>query len=259
MSTSQSTPAPIPAGPAWVRQVQRITTYMTEDVGGGPRPLKMAWAVNTHKVITAFIILAMMVHFDNFSVGAWVYLALHGTYGYCWLIKDATCRDANFDRRITLGATAVLYLGLIAWYWVLPYLFISRHIEPGYPLLAACIAVHTFGVVLMVAADLQKNFILKLRKGLISGGVFAYTRNPNYLGEILIYGTYAVLAAHWLGWAVVLWCWLGLFLPRMLAKDVSLSRHPGWAQYKARSGLLLPSWRLLQAPFKASTEEGKAC
>lgn len=259
MTTPRSTTAPANPAATWIRQAQRITTYMTEDLGGGPRPLKMAWAVNTHKVITGFIILAMMYHFDNFSVSAWIYLALHGTYGYCWLIKDATCRDANFDRRITLGGTAVLYLGLIAWYWVLPYLFISRHIEPSLPLLAACVAVHTFGVVLMVAADLQKNFILKMRKGLISTGVFAYTRNPNYLGEILIYGTYAVLAAHWLGWAVVLWCWLGLFLPRMLAKDVSLSRHPGWAQYKARSGLLVPSWHLLLAPFKPSAGESKGC
>jgi len=257
MNTATSTGTQL--APAWVREAQRWTTYFTEDFGGGPRPLKMAWAVNTHKVITAFIILAMMVHFDNFSVGAWVYLALHGSYGYCWLIKDATCRDANFDRRITLGGTLVLYVGLIAWYWLLPYLFLSRHIEPSYPLLAACIAVHTVGVVLMVAADLQKNFILKMRKGLIDSGVFAYTRNPNYLGEILIYGTYAVLAAHWAGWVVVLYCWLGLFLPRMLAKDASISRHPGWAEYKARSCLLLPSWRILLAPFKALGGEGRSC
>jgi len=26
----------------------------------------------------------------------------------------------------------------------------------------------------------------------------------------------------------------------MLVKDASISRHPGWAGYKARSGLLIP-------------------
>jgi hypothetical protein len=42
----------------------------------------------------------------------------------------------------------------------------------------------------------------------------------------------------------VLLQWTLLFLPRMLAKDASISRHAGWTQYKARSGLIIP-WRIL--------------
>lgn len=30
----------------WVRHASRITNYLIEDVGGGPRPLKLAWAIN---------------------------------------------------------------------------------------------------------------------------------------------------------------------------------------------------------------------
>lgn len=241
--------------PAWAQWLHRTITWLTEDLGGGPRLVKMAWAINFHKVVTGALIFAMMVHFGNFSVGALVYLALHGIYGWCWLIKDATCRDANFERRITFGGVASLYAGLIAWYWVLPYLFISRHVEPAPAKLAAVIAVHTFGIALMVAADLQKNLTLRSRKGLITTGVFAYTRNPNYLGEVLIYGSYAALASHWLGWVVVGWCWLGVFLPRMLLKDASISRYPGWDAYKARSGLLIPGWRLLVAPLAITDQE----
>ena len=74
--------------------------------------------------------------------------------------------------------------------------------------------------------------------------MFAYTRNPNFLGEIMIYATYAIMAAHIAGWIFVLLQWTLLFLPRMLAKDASISRHPGWAEYKARSGLIVP-WRIL--------------
>ncbi len=96
----------------------------------------------------------------------------------------------------------------------------------------------------MIGADLQKTFTLRLRPGLISNGMFAYTRNPNFLGEIMIYGTYAILAASIFGWIFVLLQWTLLFLPRMLVKDASISRHPGWAEYKARSGLLIP-WRIL--------------
>ena len=103
----------------------------------------------------------------------------------------------------------------------------------------------------MAAADLQKNCTLRHRKGLITEGVFAYTRNPNYLGEIMIYGTYALLAAHWFGYLVIVLQFVGLFLPRMLAKDASISRYPGWAEYERRSGLLVP-WRLITGARKPS-------
>lgn len=230
--------------PGWAVVADRWVRYLTEDLGGGPKVVKIAQMVNFHKVITAFLILGMMKWFDNFSTAAWIYLALHGTYGYCWLIKDFSFRDIYFDRRVTFGGVLFTYVGLVAWYWLLPYLFLSRHVDPPGVLLWFCVALHTLGCVLMVAADLQKNLVLRLRRGLITDGVFTYTRNPNYLGEIMIYASYALLAAHWAGWVVVLWCWLGVFLPRMLLKDVSLSRYPGWADYKARSGLVFP-WRVL--------------
>ena len=86
--------------------------------------------------------------------------------------------------------------------------------------------------------------VTAVAKGLIANGMFAYTRNPNFLGEIMIYATYAILAASIFGWIFVLLQWFLLFLPRMLVKDASISRHPDWAEYKARSGLLIP-WRIL--------------
>ena len=97
----------------------------------------------------------------------------------------------------------------------------------------------------MIGADLQKTFTLRLKPGLISNGMFAYTRNPNFLGEIMIYATYAIMAAQLAGWIFVLLQWTLLFLPRMLAKDASISRHAGWTEYKARSGLIIP-WRILR-------------
>jgi protein-S-isoprenylcysteine O-methyltransferase Ste14 len=230
--------------PGWAIQADRAVRFLTEDLGGGPRVVKIAQMINFHKVITAFLIFGMMAYFGNFTTPAWIYLALHGTYGYCWLIKDFAFRDVYFDKRVTYGGVLFTYAGLVAWYWLLPYLFISRFVAPSNAMLWFCISLHTLGCVLMVAADLQKNLVLRLHKGLITDGVFTYTRNPNYLGEIMIYASYALLTAHWAGWLVVLWCWLGVFLPRMLLKDASISRHPGWVDYKARSGLVFP-WRVL--------------
>ena len=43
------------------------------------------------------------------------------------------------------------------------------------------------GVVVMLLSDSQKYYTLKYKKGLISDGMMKYTRNPNYLGEVMIY------------------------------------------------------------------------
>jgi steroid 5-alpha reductase family enzyme len=151
------------------------------------------------------------------------------------------------DKPVTFGGAFFLYAAYGVWIWGLPWLFLSRHIEPSNLTLAFCIGLHTLGLVTMIAADLQKTFTLRLKKGLIANGMFAYTRNPNFLGEIMIYASYAILAASVAGWIFVLAQWFLLFLPRMLMKDASISRHPGWAEYKARSGLLIPrrivSWK----------------
>ena len=239
------------AAPGWARTVYDVSGKLTEDFGPGPKHLKMAWVINFHKIITLFIICGMMVHYDNFSTAAWVYLGLHGVYGYCWLVKDFAFRDGSFETRVTYGGALMTYLVLVGWYWLLPYLFISRHVDPSGPLLFLAIAMHTQGITWMIAADCQKYFSLKYRKGLITEGVFSFTRNPNFLGEIMIYGSYALLANHWLGWLVFGYA-LVFFYSRMQVKDASISRYPEWEAYAARSNRLIP-WRLLLAPFAGST------
>ena len=52
----------------------------------------LSWAVNLHKFLTVFVIALFMILFDNYSTVAWVYLALHGAYGFCWLLKHVAFR-----------------------------------------------------------------------------------------------------------------------------------------------------------------------
>jgi protein-S-isoprenylcysteine O-methyltransferase Ste14 len=111
-------------------------------------------------------------------------------------------------------------------------------------MLAVAVALHTIGVVTMIAADGQRHFILKNKSGLFTGGLYAYTRNPNYLGETMLYSAYALLAQHWLAWAIVGYAVFSTFLPRMYQKDYALSRHSGWVAYKAKTGLIIP-WGML--------------
>ena len=106
--------------------------------------------------------------------------------------------------------------------------------------LAGATVLYVLGVVLMMASDAQKFFTLKVRRGLITDGFFARVRHPNYLGEMMLYASFAVVAGHWIPWVVLAWVWGGVFVPNMLRKEASMARHPGWAAYRARTGFLLP-------------------
>ncbi|MEO5583717.1 MAG: DUF1295 domain-containing protein [Saprospiraceae bacterium] len=53
-------------------------------------------------------------------------------------------------------------------------------------------------IVLMMTSEAQKYYTLKYHLDLINEGLFTKTRNPNYLGEMMIYAPYALMARHWL-------------------------------------------------------------
>jgi protein-S-isoprenylcysteine O-methyltransferase Ste14 len=75
---------------------------------------------------------------------------------------------------------------------------------------------------------------------LITDGLFARTRNPNYLGELLIYLSFAGLALHWAPLVVVALFLAIVWIPNMRRKDRSLARYPEFADYKDRSYRLIP-------------------
>lgn len=230
--------------PAWARTVDAITSYLTEDFLGGPRICKMATPINLHKGASVFVVALMMVWYGNFSTAAWVYLALHGTYGFCWLLKHYAFPDRSWEVKITAGGAVVTFL-VLATYWVAPYLLISgvlgpQHPAPSAPLLSLCIGLYAFGLVMMMGSDCQKFFTLKYHSGLITDGFFRYVRHPNHLGEMLIYGSFALLVQHWIPWAILLWWWFGKFLVNMLKAESSISRYPEWEAYKARTGMVIP-------------------
>jgi protein-S-isoprenylcysteine O-methyltransferase Ste14 len=153
--------------------------------------------------------------------------------------------DRGWQQRVTFGGAALSFLLVLAPYWVLPWLLISGVLGPGHPqptppLMAACIVIFTVGLTLMLGADAQKHAALAARPGLITTGFYARMRHPNYLGEMLIYASFALMVRHWIPWAILAFIWTCVFLTNIAAQEVSLSRHPGWATYKARTGLLLP-------------------
>ena len=201
--------------------------------------MKVKDAINLHKGLTFFFVLGLMLAYQNFTLGAWVYLSLHSTYGFLWLLKDQIFPDKQWEQEIPFGQ-GVFTFGLVNLYWVAPFILISSGTVPPLPLVAAAISINILGVFLHFTSDAQKYYTLKYRPGLITEGFFARCRNTNYLGEILIYTAFALLTQHWLPFLILAGFVGGLFFPNMSKKDQSLSRYPEFADYKERSGLLLP-------------------
>ncbi|HEY9874406.1 MAG TPA: DUF1295 domain-containing protein [Candidatus Obscuribacterales bacterium] len=201
--------------------------------------MKSKHIINLHKGLTPLVLLGLMLAYQNFSLGSWVYLSLHATYGLMWLLKDRIYPDKQWEQEISIG-TGIVSFGLIGLYWVAPFTLISSGSVPPLPLVAAAISLNILGVFLHYASDAQKYYTLKYRPGLITEGFFARCRNTNYLGEIFIYTAFAMLAQHWLPFLILAGFSAGVFLPNMRKKDQSLSRYPEFEDYQARSGLLLP-------------------
>lgn len=218
----------------------KLRDYLSSDIFGGPRVLKAAWVINLQKVSTLPFVLLLMWFFDCFTPTAWIYAALHGSYGLCWLLKDRVFPDPNWEKKITFGGAFMMWALVLGPYWIAPVIIITQRVEVSQWMLFTAALIYVLGVVIMMSSDAQKYFTLRIKRGLITDGFFARIRHPNYLGEMMLYFSFALLAEHWLPWVVLAWVWLGVFLPNILGKEASMSRYPEWEAYKARTGILLP-------------------
>jgi protein-S-isoprenylcysteine O-methyltransferase Ste14 len=202
--------------------------------------MKQRHFIDSHKGVTALAIAIMMAIYDQWqNPTAWVYLALHGTYGVLWVLKSRIFGDRQWEQRTSLGYGLVIWGGLTL-YWIAPWLLTSQNVEAPAWYLGVCISLYAFGVFFHFASDMQKHTALKLRPGLITDGLFARVRNPNYFGELLIYLGFGLLAMHWLPVVVIALFVAIIWYPNMRRKDRSLARYAGFADYRKRSKLFVP-------------------
>ncbi len=231
----------------------RITDAYVHRLPGGAGLTRPRHPINLHKISVGPLTLALMVATDNFSLAAWLYLALHGTYGLMWVAKDVAFGDPSWRGRASLGSALATFVFPLGFYYLPILLMLTPlgELIPGrwgttddLPLPVAFAAVLCFvvGAFFHFVSDAQKFFVLKYRqpRQLITDGMFALTRNPNYLGEILMYSSFNLLAQHWVPWVACALVWSMVFLVNMLLKDVSMSRYPEHAAWKRQTGLLLP-------------------
>ena len=201
--------------------------------------MKLNQIINLHRGLTVFVVAGLMMIYKNYSIAAWVYLSLHGTYGILWLLKEKIFPDPYFREKINFitSITGFIFLGS---YWIAPFILISSQKSIPSPIIAVSISINIIGVFLHFASDAQKYFTLRIQKELIKDGFFQKTRNTNYLGEILIYLSFAILSMSYIPFAILALFFFVVFLPRMIKKDKSLAKYSSFKEYKQISGLLFP-------------------
>lgn len=223
---------------------------------GGAGILRPRQVINLHKLTVGPLVLCLMLATGNFSLTAWLYLALHGVYGILWVVKDVAFGDPSWQRRSSLASGLAVFIYPLGLYYLAPLIILTQvgKLVPGgwgrsadlpLPVAFAALVCFLLGAFLHFVSDAQKHFVLAHQRPrrLITNGMFALTRNPNYLGEILIYAGFNLLAQHWLPWAACCLIWLQVFAVNMVHKERSMARYPEHAAWVRETGFLFPSLR----------------
>jgi len=203
--------------------------------------MKQKHFIDSHKAATGIFILVMIALYRQWqNPTAWIYLALHGTYGILWVLKSSIFPDRQWEQRTGWGYGLVIWGGLTL-YWVAPWMLLWRGVQAPAWYVGMCVSMYSFGVFFHFASDMQKYTALQLQPDrLITGGLFSRLRNTNYFGELLIYTAFALLAMHWLPLLVLLVWIAAIWLPNMRRKDRVLSGFSDFNTYKERTSLFIP-------------------
>ena len=202
--------------------------------------MKQKHFVDSHKGSTPVFVLGLMAYYDQWqNVTAWAYLATHGLYGMLWVLKSRLFGDKQWEAKCSLAYGFVIWAAL-SLYWIAPWLITSQGLAAPAWLIGLSCLVFGLGVFFHFVSDMQKHVILSLRPGLITEGLWARSRNPNYFGELLIYGGFSALAMHWIPFVALGLFFAVVWVPNMRKKDASLARYPEFATYRRRSAWLIP-------------------
>ncbi|OQY46519.1 MAG: hypothetical protein B6242_07505 [Anaerolineaceae bacterium 4572_78] len=149
--------------------------------------MKQKYFIDSHKALTGLVVLLMIAIYNQWTnTTAWLYLALHGTYGILWVLKSNIFPDKSWEQEISWGYGLVNLVAL-SLYWISPWLIISQSVHVPAWYLGMCVSLYIFGIFFHFTTDMQKYIALKLQPAhLITTGMATHCRNMNYFGELFL-------------------------------------------------------------------------
>ena len=120
--------------------------------------------VNLHKGTMFFYVLALMWYFDNYTTGAYLYLACHGSYGFFWLLKDICFPDPGFARNVTIMSFLMPWPIALIPYMLPAYWLVRDFTQVSNDRMLVALMLYINGVVLMLLTDAAKYLVLREKR-----------------------------------------------------------------------------------------------
>jgi protein-S-isoprenylcysteine O-methyltransferase Ste14 len=212
-------------------------TANTEKTG-----LRVLTAINIAKVITIILLLIFAVVFGIQDSRQVIYLCLHISYCLWWLLEQwfYPQRREIFNEPIGVSGFVfvVLFVGVL---YALPgYLAFANPVPLSITATVIALPLYTFGTLINATADVQKLTAKQYGAGLVRDGIWRFSRNINYFGDLLRYLSFSVVAGSVWAYLVPGTVFL-LYLQRMSQKEQSISaKYPDYQDYQKSTARLIP-------------------
>jgi len=200
-------------------------------------------AINTAKVLTVICLGTLGLTFGVSNLRQVIYLCLHISYCLWWFLEQwfyPQRRQQLFSEPISFSgfSFALLFIGI---FYALPgYLAFTNPLPLSLVATAAALVLYIFGSLVNASADVQKTTAKQQGADLVSDGIWRFSRNINYFGDLLRYLSFSVIAgsawAYLVPGAIVL-----LYLQRINQKEqVMVTKYADFPAYQRASARLIP-------------------
>ncbi len=145
-----------------------------------------------------------------------------------------------FSESVGVGGlvSALLIVGV---FYALPGYLAFTNPEPiSLPIVAVALPLFIFGSLINASADIQKLTAKQYGAGLVRDGIWRFSRNINYFGDLLRYVSFSVVAGSI--WAYVVPVSIALlYLQRIFQKEQSMpQKYQDYQEYQQSSTRLIP-------------------
>ncbi len=199
-------------------------------------------AINTAKILTITCLIGFAVIFGIQDVRQVIYLCLHISYCAWWLLEQwfYPARKQLFNEPVgVLGFIfSLVFVGLL---YALPgYFAFTNPVPLSFTATAIALPLYIFGSLINTSADVQKMTAKQEGAKLVSDGIWRFSRNINYFGDLMRYLSFSVVAGS-------IWAYLVpsaialLYLQRISQKEQTMvEKYADYATYQQSSRRLIP-------------------
>lgn len=199
-------------------------------------------AINIAKVITIVFLIALAFHQGITNYRQILYLCFH--IGYCtwWLVEQwiypSRRKIFGDPANIPTLFSIIIFVGFL---YALPgYFALTNSLEISFLTIGIAFSCFLFGTLINTAADVQKLTAKEYGAGLVKDGIWRFSRNIHYFGDLLRYLSFSIISGNLISYIVPAWIAL-IYLSLIFKKEQSMSqKYADFEEYKTNSKRLIP-------------------